>query len=302
MAVPGTSGRTRRTRKAEQNSPSPPTRRFVAACRGPVVQHPCPGTGARVRRGAAKTGWNPALSRNREAPSGDESGRLPRGANDGPRRKGGLWAARTRPIAAPSDRKEGGWANVSASSLRSCSRLSVAACGSGGSTGRRASGRDGASPTSDTSSFPVTVEGTNGEITIDDRPERIVSLSPTATEDLFAIGAGEQVIAVDDQSNFPPEAPHDRVVRVRTQRGGDRGVRARPRRVRHRARGPRLLARRLWGSPPCSSTPLPRSRSRTTRSSSSDSRPATRTKPKRSSTTCARRSKGSYAGQILRPA
>ena len=36
---------------------------------------------------------------------------------------------------------------------------------------------------------------------------RIVSLSPTATEDLFAIGAGEQVIAVDDQSNFPPEAP-----------------------------------------------------------------------------------------------
>jgi ABC-type Fe3+-hydroxamate transport system substrate-binding protein len=38
-------------------------------------------------------------------------------------------------------------------------------------------------------------------------PQRIVSLSPTATEDLFAIGAGEQVIAVDDQSNFPPRAP-----------------------------------------------------------------------------------------------
>ena len=39
------------------------------------------------------------------------------------------------------------------------------------------------------------------------RPSRIVSLSPTATEMLFAIGAGEQVIAVDDQSNYPPEAP-----------------------------------------------------------------------------------------------
>ena len=35
---------------------------------------------------------------------------------------------------------------------------------------------------------------------------RIVSLSPTHTEMLFAIGAGAQVIAVDDQSNFPAEA------------------------------------------------------------------------------------------------
>ena len=36
--------------------------------------------------------------------------------------------------------------------------------------------------------------------------ERIVSLSPSATEMLFAIGAGDQVVAVDDQSNFPAEA------------------------------------------------------------------------------------------------
>lgn len=39
-----------------------------------------------------------------------------------------------------------------------------------------------------------------------DVAEAIVSLSPTATEILFAIGAGDQVIAVDDQSNFPAEA------------------------------------------------------------------------------------------------
>jgi iron complex transport system substrate-binding protein len=38
-------------------------------------------------------------------------------------------------------------------------------------------------------------------------PQRIVSLSPTATEDLFAIGAGPQVVAVDDQSNYPAKAP-----------------------------------------------------------------------------------------------
>jgi iron complex transport system substrate-binding protein len=83
---------------------------------------------------------------------------------------------------------------------------SLAACGSNGGSDDPPAGNV-ASPRSDRSSFPVTVEGTSGHVTIDERPERIVSLSPTATEDLFAIGAGEQVIAVDDQSNFPPEAP-----------------------------------------------------------------------------------------------
>jgi iron complex transport system substrate-binding protein len=43
------------------------------------------------------------------------------------------------------------------------------------------------------------------------RPQRIVSLSPTATEMLFAIGAGRQVIAVDDQSNFPKSAPRTKL-------------------------------------------------------------------------------------------
>ena len=40
--------------------------------------------------------------------------------------------------------------------------------------------------------------------------DRIVSLSPTATETLFAIGAGPQVVAVDDQSDFPKSAPKTR--------------------------------------------------------------------------------------------
>ncbi|GAA2914568.1 ABC transporter substrate-binding protein [Streptosporangium fragile] len=55
--------------------------------------------------------------------------------------------------------------------------------------------------------FPVTVEAGNGAVAITARPERIVSLSPTATESLFAIGAGPQVVAVDDQSDHPAEAP-----------------------------------------------------------------------------------------------
>jgi len=38
-------------------------------------------------------------------------------------------------------------------------------------------------------------------------PHRIVSLSPTATESLFAVGAGPQVVAVDQLSDYPKRAP-----------------------------------------------------------------------------------------------
>jgi iron complex transport system substrate-binding protein len=55
--------------------------------------------------------------------------------------------------------------------------------------------------------YPVTVEADNGAVTIEARPEAIVSLSSTATEMLFAIDAGQLVVAVDDQSNYPEEAP-----------------------------------------------------------------------------------------------
>jgi cobalamin transport system substrate-binding protein len=55
--------------------------------------------------------------------------------------------------------------------------------------------------------FPISVKAANGEVRIGKRPDRIVSLSPTATEMLFAIGAGDQVVAVDDDSNYPPQAP-----------------------------------------------------------------------------------------------
>ena len=57
------------------------------------------------------------------------------------------------------------------------------------------------------SGFPVTVETANGPVTIEAQPERIVSLSPTSTEVLFAVGAGPRVVAVDNQSNYPVEAP-----------------------------------------------------------------------------------------------
>ena len=55
--------------------------------------------------------------------------------------------------------------------------------------------------------FPVTITTASGKVTIQRKPVRIVSLSATATESLFAIGAGPQVVAVDDQSDYPKNAP-----------------------------------------------------------------------------------------------
>jgi iron complex transport system substrate-binding protein len=59
--------------------------------------------------------------------------------------------------------------------------------------------------------YPVQVTAANGTITIPSRPTAIVSLSPTATEMLYAIGAGSQVKAVDSYSDFPKSAPRTKL-------------------------------------------------------------------------------------------
>ena len=81
--------------------------------------------------------------------------------------------------------------------------LALTACGGSPSTAGEDSGDTGASD----SAWPVTVTGDNGELTIDEQPEAIVSMSASATEMLFAIGAGPQVEAVDNTSNYPEDAP-----------------------------------------------------------------------------------------------
>lgn len=83
--------------------------------------------------------------------------------------------------------------------------LALTACGSEGSSDA------GSEPPRESSSasadFPVTVDTPGGEVTIDEQPQKIVSLSPSATETLFAIGAGDQVVAADEFSTYPKEAP-----------------------------------------------------------------------------------------------
>jgi iron complex transport system substrate-binding protein len=71
---------------------------------------------------------------------------------------------------------------------------SVALVGCSSSKNHSAGSRPATS--ADSGSFPVTV----GDVTLTNKPTRIVSLSPTATDMLFAIGAGQQVVAVDKNS------------------------------------------------------------------------------------------------------
>lgn len=53
----------------------------------------------------------------------------------------------------------------------------------------------------------IVVSHAEGEVTLDAPAEAVVSLSPSSTEMLFAIGAGDQVVATDVHSDFPAEAP-----------------------------------------------------------------------------------------------
>ena len=81
--------------------------------------------------------------------------------------------------------------------------LTLAACSDASTTAPSAE----PSPTTEAPAFPVTIGSGKDEVTIDEQPAAIVSLSPTATEILFAVGAGDQVVAVDEYSDYPPEAP-----------------------------------------------------------------------------------------------
>jgi iron complex transport system substrate-binding protein len=80
--------------------------------------------------------------------------------------------------------------------------LGLGAC-AGNGTDTAAPPSSGAASSGAAAAFPVTAGG----VTLDRRPEKIISLSPSVTEMLFAIGAGKQVTAVDDNSNYPAEAP-----------------------------------------------------------------------------------------------
>src|SRR5947209_3480553 len=63
------------------------------------------------------------------------------------------------------------------------------------------------SPSSSAAAFPTTVMDFQQQpVTIAKRPERLVSIGPSITAFLFALGAGPRVVGVDDFSDEPAEA------------------------------------------------------------------------------------------------
>lgn len=83
--------------------------------------------------------------------------------------------------------------------------LTLAACG--GAVPTTSSPAVAASP------FPATLtDFQNRSVTVPARPERLVSIGPSITAFLFALGAGPRVVGVDDFSDEPAEAAtRDRV-------------------------------------------------------------------------------------------
>jgi iron complex transport system substrate-binding protein len=64
-----------------------------------------------------------------------------------------------------------------------------------------------AGPSVAAQAFPVSVQSGDGTVQIPSRPDRILSLSASATQMLYAMGAGNQVVGVDKYSTYPPNAP-----------------------------------------------------------------------------------------------
>jgi len=70
-----------------------------------------------------------------------------------------------------------------------------------------------AKTTASAAGYPVALKDDLGrEVKIAARPARIVSLAPSITEILFAVGAGPQVVGVTSYCNYPPEAKQGREI------------------------------------------------------------------------------------------
>jgi iron complex transport system substrate-binding protein len=93
--------------------------------------------------------------------------------------------------------------------------VSAAACGSTQASNTSAtSGSDSSGSSSGSAGgavFPASIAAANGTVKVTSRPAAIVSLSPTVTEMLYAIGAGSQVKAVDSLSDYPAQAPRTKL-------------------------------------------------------------------------------------------
>jgi len=75
-----------------------------------------------------------------------------------------------------------------------------------GSTEESNEGNNNEQTEEQTAAFPVTITDDAGnEVTIEEQPDSIVSLLPSVTETLFALGLDEEIVGVSDYDNYPAE-------------------------------------------------------------------------------------------------
>lgn len=87
--------------------------------------------------------------------------------------------------------------------------LMLAACGNGEEAAEKPvdEQKQETEQSSEQAGFPVTMtDATGNEITLEKEPDAIVSMIPSNTEILFAVGAGDAVVGVGDFDDYPEEA------------------------------------------------------------------------------------------------
>ena len=95
------------------------------------------------------------------------------------------------------------------SSVGVLSLLLLAACGNEetNTTEKETATQQSTETTAEQAQFPVTVtDSLNKEVTLENAPTRIISLTPSNTEILFGLGLNEEIIGVSDNDNYPEQA------------------------------------------------------------------------------------------------
>jgi iron complex transport system substrate-binding protein len=146
----------------------------------------------------------------------EEKARAPRKRSLGPCLQAGVFrfaaAATPEPSMPGGTSARGGadmthpWIHRLGTAMLAAMLLTAAACG-GSSTKDATRTPAAGSPTAATAAFPLTVQRSDGKsLSIAAPPKHIVSLSPAATEVIYALGAQASLAAVDKNADYPDGA------------------------------------------------------------------------------------------------